>query len=279
VSSPASGGSSDAGRPPIGQEAAIPTVDGRVEAASDADDDVSRRGPNAGFGAAADLLDQRLRAAEEVEPSPTRVQSRRLGDAMRSVIDRLVATSAPAEDLARAADQLEAIVSALERHPQDRVYDGYAESANAGRPHAFFDWSPFLGRSNPLAPPISVEMLDGLVVGRAKFGSAYEGPPGCVHGGFIAAAFDEVLGMTQSLSGMPGMTGRLEVRYRKPTPLHSELRFVGRLLGVAGRKISTHGELWAGGLLTAEADGLFISVELGKFTALIEERQRRLEGG
>jgi acyl-coenzyme A thioesterase PaaI-like protein len=231
-----------------------------------------------GHNAAADDLHQRIRAAQEDEPSPKRVEARRLGDAMRSVIDRLVATSAPAEDLARAADQLEAIAAALERYPQGRLYDGYAESANAGVPHAFFDWSPFLGRSNPLAPPISVEMVDGKVVGRAKFGSAYEGPPGCVHGGFIAAGFDEVLGMTQSLSGMPGMTGRLEVHYRKPTPLHSELRFVGELQGVAGRKISTHAELWAGDVMTAEADGLFISIGAMGFAALMEERERRIAG-
>ena len=54
------------------------------------------------------------------------------------------------------------------------------------------------------------------MVGTATFGAAYEGPPGCVHGGFVAAAFDEVLGSTQSLSGEPGMTGRLTVNYRSP---------------------------------------------------------------
>jgi len=197
---------------------------------------------------------------------------------MRLVIDRLVATSAPAEDLARAADQLEVIAANLERYPQGRVYDGYAESANAGYPHAFFDWSPLLGRSNPLAPPISVDMVEDQVVGRARFGSAYEGPPGCVHGGCIAAAFDEVLGIAQSLCGLPGMTARLTVRYRKPTPLHADLRFVGKLVDVQGRKISTHGELWADDLLTAEAEGLFISVGVVKFAALMDERQRRLGG-
>jgi acyl-coenzyme A thioesterase PaaI-like protein len=261
-------------------EPAATTADG--EAAPQGTDAPAgtRAGAAAGApaGAAADGLNQRLRAAQDAEPTPRRVQSRRLGDAMRSVIDRLVATSAPVEDLARAADQLEAIAATLARSPQGRLYDGYAESANAGYPHAFFDWSPFLGRSNPLAPPISVAIVAARVVGRARFGSAYEGPPGCVHGGYIAAAFDEVLGMTQSLSGSPGMTGRLTVRYRKPTPLHADLRFVGELLGVAGRKISTRGELWAGDLMTAEADGLFISVGGEKFAALIEERQRRLGG-
>lgn len=246
---------------------------------SDADPDADPDPDGGPANAGAAGLHERLRAAQEAELSPKRVQARRLGDAMRSVIDRVVATTAPAEDLASAADQLEAIAASLERYPQGRIYDGFAESANAGAPHAFFEWSPFLGRSNPLAPPISVELVDGRVVGLATFGSAYEGPPGCVHGGYIAAAFDEILGMTQSLAGLPGMTGRLEVRYRKPTPLHSELRFVGELIGVAGRKISTHGELWAGDVPTAEADGLFISVGMAKFTTMMEERERRLERG
>ena len=60
-----------------------------------------------------------------------------------------------------------------------------------------------------------------------------------MHGGVVAAMFDEVLGMTQSLSGQPGMTGTLRIRYRRPTPLHRELRFEGTLDRVDGRKIFT----------------------------------------
>ncbi len=64
------------------------------------------------------------------------------------------------------------------------------------------------------------------VIGHANFGVAYEGPPGYVHGGIIAAAFDEVLGMAQSLTGNPGMTGTLSIRYRRPDPcLLTELVF------------------------------------------------------
>ena len=80
----------------------------------------------------------------------------------------------------------------------------------------------------------------------------------------MAAAFDEVLGSTQSLSGSPGMTGRLTVSYRSPTPLETELRFVGWLERVEGRKIFTQGELWAGDRLCAEAEGLFISIQPGQ---------------
>ena len=86
-----------------------------------------------------------------------------------------------------------------------------------------------------------------------------------MHGGYIAAAFDEVLGSTQSLSGSPGMTGRLTVHYRKPTPLQTELQFEGWIESVEGRKIFTKGELRAGDLLCAEAEGLFISMKTDQF--------------
>jgi acyl-coenzyme A thioesterase PaaI-like protein len=208
-------------------------------------------------------------------PGSRRTEARRLGDAMRLVIERLVGTSAPADELAAAADQLEAIAAALEPYPRGRIYDGYAESANSGDPHAFFDWSPIMGRANPLAPPIILEEIKDRVVARVRFGSAYEGPPGCVHGGYVAAGFDDVLGVANSVSGEPAMTGTLTVKYRKPTPLYRDLRYVAFLDKVSGRKVSTRGELWDGDLLTAEAEGLFIRVGVAKFQELMAARDER----
>ena len=61
-----------------------------------------------------------------------------------------------------------------------------------------------IGLSNPLAPPIRVRQSgERSAEAHARFGAAYEGPPGCVHGGWVAAAFDEVLGFVQSLGGQP----------------------------------------------------------------------------
>ncbi len=124
--------------------------------------------------------------------------------------------------------------------------------------------------ANPLAPPVRVAVRDDKVIGHANFGVAYEGPPGHVHGGFIAAAFDEVLGMAQSLTGSPGMTGTLTIRYRRPTPLLTELVFEARVDRVEGRKIFTEGRLSAGGVVTAEAQGLFIAVGHERFVKMIE---------
>jgi acyl-coenzyme A thioesterase PaaI-like protein len=204
------------------------------------------------------------------------VEMRRLADSMRIIIERLVATAAPTEAIIDAADELARVALAFDRLPQGSKYEGFSEAANAGGEiSASFEHSPLIGRANPLSPPLSLHELDGKVHARGVFGSAYEGPPGCVHGGYVAAAFDEVLGATQSLSGAPGMTGRLTVHYRSPTPLHETLHFVGQLTGVEGRKIYTEGQLFAGERLCAEAEGLFVSIDVNKWRGLMEERERQ----
>jgi acyl-coenzyme A thioesterase PaaI-like protein len=201
-------------------------------------------------------------------------QKRRLADAMRLVIERLVPSNAPEEELRRAAEGLERYAEALKAHPRLKRFH-YAESANAGDVGAFFDQSPLLGLANPLAPPITIGPKgERGAVATVTFGTAYEGPPGCVHGGFVAAAFDEVLGFVQSRSGSPGMTGTLTIRYRRPTPLHTELFFEAEILRIEGRKIFTRGRLFAGDEVTAEADGLFISIDRAKMEGLMRKRLR-----
>src|SRR5690606_8588481 len=169
---------------------------------------------------------------------------------------------------------LERYAEQLRTHPRLKHFHGYAESANAGDVGAFFDQSPMIGLANPLAPPITIGRSgERTAVATVTFGSAYEGPPGCVHGGFVAAAFDEVLGFVQSLGGNPGMTARLTVHYRRPTPLHTGLRFEAELERVEGRKIFTRGRVRANGVLTAEAEGLFVSVDRTRFAELLAKRQ------
>lgn len=196
-------------------------------------------------------------------------QKRRLADAMRLVIERLVPSNAPEDELRAAAEGLERYADRLKEHPRLRSGMGHAESATAGDVGAFFDQSPMIGLANPLAPPITLAKTgDHTAVGAVTFGSAYEGPPGCVHGGFVAAAFDEVLGFVQSLGGNPGFTGRLTVHYRSPTPLHRPLRFHGEILRVEGRKTFTTGRMHAGERLCAEAEGLFIAARPGRMDEL-----------
>lgn len=219
------------------------------------------------------------------EPAPDQLtvdhlEKRRLAAAMRDVVETLIATGAPTDLIREAADDLERIAARFADIPHDPQYEGYRETANVGDdPHASFELSPFIGRANPLAPPMTLRQEDEVVIGDVTFGSAYEGPPGCVHGGYVAAAFDELLGATQSLSGAPGMTGTLTVRYRTPTPLHEPLTMRGWLRGVEGRKIFADGTLHVGERLCAEAEGIFITINPELFLRLKAEREGRSAPG
>lgn len=129
----------------------------------------------------------------------------------------------------------------------------------------FSDRSPMYGAMNPVSLPMTMGMRPdhgefGAVTGDAVFTELFEGPPGHCHGGFVAAAFDEVLGMAQSLTGRPGMTGKLSITYRSPTPLGVSIRFLGWVERVDGRKIFTKGTAHNGETLCAEAEGLFLSM-------------------
>jgi acyl-coenzyme A thioesterase PaaI-like protein len=220
---------------------------------------------------------QRHYDPEAKDELPKWEQKRRLTRALRVAIERLVANDVPEDALRRAADAAENFAASLEPYPRLKYALGFNEAAYAGDVSAFFDQSPFIGLANPLAPPLEMGRVnDRHVVGVVTFGAQYEGPPGHVHGGFVAAAFDEVLGMTQSLSGGPGMTATLTVRYLEPTPLYTKLVFEGEFLRTERRKIFTRATVRAGDVVTAEAEGLFVRITNERREHLAEQRAARL---
>ncbi len=209
--------------------------------------------------------------------NPHRQIRRRIGTALRDVIERLIATDAPDDDLERAAGTLELTARALEGYAHGRVYQG-AEAATVagdGSPsEAHLDYSPVVGLANPLAPPLELSIVDDHLIGTVEYGSAYEGPPGHVHGGMIAAGFDEVMGAAQALGGKPGMTGTLTIRYEAPTPLRVPLRFDAYVERVEGRKIFVACDLNHGDVRCARAEAVFISVDFSRLAAMEAERNR-----
>jgi acyl-coenzyme A thioesterase PaaI-like protein len=197
----------------------------------------------------------------------------RLSEAVRRIIEELTSSSGSSAEFEHARDLVEQAASVLTAAGHERTYSGAEASLSDHQDTFFLDFSPFVGPLNPLAPPITLRAEeDGSVVGEVVFGTAYEGPPGCVHGGFIAASFDEVLGFVQSMTGQPGMTANLQIDYRSPTPLHRPLRFAGRVDRIEGRKIFTAATLHHGDTLCAEARGLFVSMRPEVFDRLMRGR-------
>ena len=181
----------------------------------------------------------------------------RLAAAVRTLITDSFLSTAGVESIEEAQRNVEAAIRLV------GAPGGIAGSA-AAESH-FSDRSPFYGVMNPISMPMQMSQdltigEFGAVIGTATFTEQYEGPPGHIHGGFIAAAFDEVLGMAQSLTGRPGMTGTLTIKYRAPTPLNTPIVFKGWVERVDGRKIFTKGQSFHGEVLCAEAEVLFLSM-------------------
>ena len=186
----------------------------------------------------------------------------RLAEAVRHLIDAAVtaehATETELDDAAAAAERIaEALHGVEELSDRPSGMRSREESSHTD----YLPRSPLVGEISPMAPPIAYEYRDGRLRGHGVFHAAYEGPPGYVHGGWIALAFDEVLGMANIASGHPGMTRRLSIRYRRPTPLHKEVHLEGWTEQVDGRRLVTRGTLEVDGVVTAEAEGLFVVID------------------
>jgi acyl-coenzyme A thioesterase PaaI-like protein len=99
---------------------------------------------------------------------------------------------------------------------------------------------------------------------------SHQGAPGLAHGGLLACAFDEALGNTVGqMLRQPAVTGRLETDFLRPVPIGSTLYIVGKLDGIAGRKVyaSADGRMNApDGPLALRARALFVIVDFSHFT-------------
>ncbi len=155
------------------------------------------------------------------------------------------------------ADEVGALADRLGEAPSLRARGGAASASPADA--VLVERSPVSGRSNPLAPPLHLEMSEGVTRGWAVWTDAYEGPPGCLHGGYVAAAFDDLMGLAQMASGKAGYTGTLTVRMLKPTPLNHRIDYEAHLERLEGRKIWCRATARAGDQLLADAEILFIA--------------------
>jgi hypothetical protein len=95
-----------------------------------------------------------------------------------------------------------------------------------GSRRVYLDHATDIGAFNPCFPEYRFDHLDGQTAsGRVAFPLVYEGPPGLVHGGFLAVFFDCVMQHQNCLAGLSGKTRFLNVKFRRPTPVLTELRF------------------------------------------------------
>jgi len=121
------------------------------------------------------------------------------------------------------------------------------------------------GTTNPISADFQMEIVDDEVVVRTVLGTAYEGAPGRVHGGMVAALFDDFTAFVLPLAKTAAYTGEITVRYHRPVPVESPLEFRARIVDHEGRKLRVTGECLADGEVVASTEVLFITIDFSTF--------------
>ena len=204
-----------------------------------------------------------------VEPLP---ESLDVAALMRTVAGLVLSLEAPHPALARLAAALRSAEAELgELAPADPT-PRIGPDATADR-RVYIDHSRDIGAYNPCFPTYQLRVDGDRASGTVSFPIVYEGPPGIVHGGFLAVFFDSIVQHHNCDLGLAGKTTSLVLKYRRPTPLVSELEFeVER--SVDERRINSTARLMAGGVVLCEAQ---VSAVAGSLAGLPEVSPRRAD--
>lgn len=98
----------------------------------------------------------------------------------------------------------------------------------------------------------------------------HQGYPGLMHGGVTSAALDEAMGWAMYGVGVWAVTGKMEVKFRQPLPLHQKAVVSGEVIRNRGRWLEVRGEI-------RNEEGRLMAESYGLFMRLPEERVRELE--
>lgn len=182
----------------------------------------------------------------------------RLADDIRGLIDVTIRTQIEPERIAMARELVQQASRLLaEKAPPEPAgiqFNAEGRSWNWG--------NAVVGVRNAIAPPVILRWGDnGAVRSDVDLGVAYEGPPGCVHGGVSALLLDHLMGETASANHTRLIvTGTLNLRYLRPLPL-GRVHMRAQISKESGRKVTVTAHIGPddGSQEPAvEAHGLFI---------------------
>lgn len=211
---------------------------------------------------------------QEVEPSRELTERREavaeLGEALRELTSSAIGSEVDVDVLREVAEQARALAATLAEHQRRLGEPPSVDDLHRGQRL----FNPVVGVGNPVAPPMHVEIVDGAAIGSCTLDRRYEGPSTYAHGGISALLLDQIMGYAVAAAGHPGVTGRLEVRYRATVPLGEPLRLQARLVDVLGVRAAVTGSI----SLASAPDDALVEAE-GRFLALRPEQAVRLFGG
>ena len=200
-------------------------------------------------------------------PEATYWQARqRLAIATRALNEKLVNTDIDPELAAALTEKIEGLTAELNQAQQvDRLVDMAKRGERGSIDDVMGELVSVGGRSHPCSPELLWQEASNRITGTVRFNQAFEGPPGHVHGGWVAGVLDHIMGMTHVRTGHPGMTGGLSVRYLKPTPLNQLIEISAEATELDDKRTKVKGTMRCGETTTATAEAIFVRVDREKF--------------
>jgi acyl-coenzyme A thioesterase PaaI-like protein len=115
------------------------------------------------------------------------------------------------------------------------------------------------------ASPLSVRYFaaeENAVRAKVIFGPGTQGPPGCAHGGSMAAMLDEIMAFIVWHTGCAAMSMEIRVRYRKMLQIPQRCIADARIENIENRRVTTSARLHniSGTMLFAEAEAVFLEM-------------------
>ncbi|WP_427004828.1 PaaI family thioesterase [Pseudarthrobacter sp. H2] len=179
----------------------------------------------------------------------------------RSLLDAMVRLPEDTPVAAELARRLETVLDLLEEHlqPVQQLAGARFADRSGSRTQGYRDRSPVSGKLNPMAPPVVLTVgEDHTARTTTRLGLAYQGPPGRVHGGWVATLLDHLMGYAAGTVDQWIYTRSLTVDYDHAVPLFEELEITARVDKVDGRKIWVIGEIRTAGSVVARGRGLWL---------------------
>jgi len=125
---------------------------------------------------------------------------------------------------------------------------------------------------NGLHLPQPAEEGSSVYEARFAFDERHQGGPGIVHGGLVAGALDEAVGLLATWYAFPAVTARIFVRYRRPVAINTVLTIRAWLEEARGRRLHVNASLTDGQDVLAECKAALLHVPLDHFLATPEGR-------
>lgn len=172
----------------------------------------------------------------------------RLREAVARILDVFVAREGTDEEFRAWSETAEKYAARIEAMPPESVLWGLGT-----RGVVAVTGMPAIPKTHPrMSEP--GDRVEAVVT----YGPEHQGHPGLVHGGILATTFDEVFGMFRTFSYPPVVTAELTVRFLRPVPVGSTVRFEAEILEQEGRRLRVSGTGSVDGATCVASEALFV---------------------